>query len=65
MILVGGGRDKDYSHDGFSHWSEEDKQAMKLFQNIVAVWPETKEKVPEILEAMLQNPRAYYLNLRR
>ena len=26
--LIGSGRDKDYSHDGFSHWAEEDKDVM-------------------------------------
>lgn len=65
MILVGGGRDKDYGHDGFSHWSEEDKRVMEIFPNIASAWPETKEEVPDILEKMLQNPRAFYLNLRR
>ena len=26
--LIGSGRGKDYSHDGFSHWAEEDKDVM-------------------------------------
>jgi transketolase len=65
MILVGGGRDKDYGHDGFSHWSEEDKRVMDLFPTITSAWPEAKEEVPDILELMLQNPKAYSLNLRR
>lgn len=65
MLLVGGGRDRDYGHDGFSHWSEEDKKVMGVFPNIASCWPENKEDVPELLSMMLENPRAYYLNLRR
>ena len=65
MLLVGGGRDKDYGHDGFSHWSEADRRVMELFPQIASCWPENKEEIPELLEEMLKNPRAYYLNLRR
>lgn len=65
VVLVGGGRDKDYGHDGFSHWSEEDKQVMKIFPNIISIWPEEKESIPDIFEMILSNPRPYYLNLRR
>jgi transketolase len=65
IILAGGGRDKDYGHDGFSHWSEEDVQVMKLFPNIFSCWPEKKEDVPIILDNMIANPQPYYINLRR
>lgn len=63
--LVGGGRDRDYGHDGFSHWSEEDRKVMALFPNVDSVWPETKEDIPEILYSMITSPRPVYLNLRR
>ena len=65
MLLVGGGRNRDYGHDGFSHWSEEDKDVIKLFPNIISCWPESKEEVPDILDTMLKNPQPYYLNLKR
>lgn len=65
IILAGGGRDQDYGHDGFSHWSEEDRQVMALFSNITSAWPENKESIPDMLEMMISNPRPYYLNLRR
>ena len=35
--LVGSGRNRDYEHDGFSHWSEEDKDIMKVLKNITSV----------------------------
>jgi transketolase C-terminal domain/subunit len=28
--LVGSGRDKDYSHDGISHWAEDDEQILSF-----------------------------------
>jgi len=65
VILAGGGRDKDYGHDGFSHWSEEDKQAMQLFPNIQPFWPESKEDIPELLELAIQSGIPTYINLRR
>ena len=63
--LVGSGRDRDYSHDGFSHWAEEDRQVMKTFGNIEARWPETKEEIPALVEEMIRTKKPYYVNLRR
>lgn len=63
--LMGGGRDKDYLHDGFSHHSTEDREVMKLFPNIFAFWPETKEEIPELLEHILHNGEPCYVNLKR
>lgn len=63
--MVGGGRDQDYGHDGFSHWAEEDRDIMKILSDIGAYWPETKEEIPQILDYILANQRPTYLNLRR
>jgi transketolase len=63
--LVGGGRNKDYNEDGFSHWSEEDKQVMKIFPNIKSHWPETKEEIPDLMESIINNIKPTYLNLKR
>lgn len=63
--LIGGGRNKDYLHDGFSHWAKEDKQIMKVFSNIQAHWPEKKEDIPKVLESILFNNKPVYLNLIR
>ena len=65
VIMAGGGRDKDYGHDGFSHWSEEDRKVMSLFPNIISMWPENKESIPDIIDVLFSNPRPYYINLRR
>ena len=63
--LVGSGRDRDYQHDGFSHWSEEDRHIMKLFENIRSYWPKTKEEIPTLVKEMIETPKPYYINLRR
>ena len=44
--LIGMSRNRDYIHDGFSHWAEEDKEIMKIFSNIKALWPENKKEMP-------------------
>lgn len=63
--LVGSGRGRDYNRDGFSHWAEEDRQVMKIFDAIEVRWPETKEEIPALVEEMIRVEKPYYLNLRR
>lgn len=63
--LVGGGRDKDYHLDGFSHDATDGKQLMRLFKNIKSRWPETKEEIPHWVEKMVKEDGPWYLNLRR
>lgn len=63
--LIGSGRDRDYGHDGYSHFAEEDRKLMGILSNIEAFWPETKEELPQLLERILYNSRPSYLNLRR
>lgn len=63
--LIGAGRDKDYAHDGFSHWAEEDREVMQIFNNVMAQWPETFEEIPEIVNKMTKDNKPWYLNLKR
>lgn len=63
--LVGSGRDKDYEHDGFSHWSQEDKDVMKIFKNITSVWPQTADEVSDIVPKLLSDGNPWYINLKR
>lgn len=63
--LIGAGRDRDYAHDGISHWAEEDKRVMDIFTNIKAVWPEKKEEIPQLVEKMVKDNKPWYINLRR
>ncbi|OGD08952.1 hypothetical protein A2397_05050 [Candidatus Amesbacteria bacterium RIFOXYB1_FULL_44_23] len=65
VILVGSGRNKDYVHDGFSHWAQEDKAVMQIFKNIKSVWPETADEVSKIFPRMLKSRVPWYINLKR
>jgi transketolase C-terminal domain/subunit len=65
--LVGSGRDRDYSHDGISHWSEDDKEVLSLFENIHVHHPNSNEELETYMDDMLStSPHVpSYLNLRR
>lgn len=65
VILVGSGRDKDYNHDGFSHWSEEDKKVMRIFENIESFWPLTADEISDRLPKIIDERQPYYINLKR
>ena len=65
VYLVASGRDRDYDHDGFSHWAEEDREVMAILHRIEARWPKTKEEIPELVEEMIKREKPYYVNLRR
>lgn len=63
--LIGAGRDRDYAHDGFSHWAEEDREVLKIFSNIEASWPKKKEEIPNLVRNMIKDNKPWYLNLKR
>lgn len=71
--LIGSGRNKDYKHDGISHWSDD---AWKLFDpteqgegaildNIRALWPDTKEEIPDLVTNLIETKDPCFLSLRR
>ena len=63
--LIGTGRGRDYIHDGFSHWAEEDASLMKIFTNITSRWPETNDEIPALIDEMISNNSPYYVNLKK
>lgn len=63
--LIGSGRNKDYKHDGISHWACEDKKIMSILNNIESKWPDTKEEIPVLVETMVNKNKPWYINLRR
>lgn len=65
LKLIGSGRNKDYIHDGISHWAEEDRQIMKVFSNIKSYWPEDNKEVSKLVNKMLKDNNPYYINLRK
>lgn len=63
--LVGSGRDRDYSHDGISHWADDDELILKSLQNIKIYKPHTEEELVKIFPEFLYSDVPSYLNLRR
>lgn len=63
--LVGSGRDRDYSHDGISHWAEEDRDVMKIFGNIKSKWPEDNEELASLMDDFINDLSPWYINLKR
>ena len=63
--ICGSGRDKDYSHDGFTHDATDAKQFLNQFENIKQYWLDTKEEIPKIVEEMIGNDLPCFLSLRR
>lgn len=64
--LVMSGRDRDYAHDGFSHWSEDAKEIITTaFPNIKQYWPENKEEIPHMMDEFLYSDEPAFVSLRR
>lgn len=62
--LVGSGRNKDYIHDGITHWAEDDVNVISnCFPNISIYKPDVLTH--EIMSAMLYEHGPSYLNLKR
>lgn len=62
--LVGGGRDDDYHHDGFSH---NGTQAQKFLHDmdLTEYYPKEKEDVPEMVKSMVTSDTPSFISLKR
>lgn len=63
--LVGAGRNKDYSHDGISHWADDDEQVLSSLPNIKIFKPSSEKELIKILPEFLYSSQPSYLNLKR
>jgi len=63
--LVGSGRDKDYEHDGISHWAHDDEQVLASLPNIKVYKPTSLEELKKIWPEFINNKQPAYLNLVR
>lgn len=59
VILVGSGRDRDYAHDGFSHYAHDDAIISTAFPNIRVYY----EYIT--LEGIVKRKMPAYINLKR
>jgi transketolase len=63
--LIGSGRDKDYSHDGLSHWAHDDEQVLASLPNIQIYKPLNIKDLENNFLKFLYNNKPSYLNLTR
>jgi len=70
--LVGSGRDKDYAHDGISHWSEdidslffENDSFKPVLDRIWSHFPDDKKEIPDIVKEMVEINKPVFISLRR
>lgn len=63
--LIGSGRDRDYSHDGISHWAEDFGKIIATQENIKTYWPQDKDQVPGMVSELANLDRPAFLSLSR
>lgn len=63
--LVGSGRDRDYEHDGISHWAEDVRYFLDPMMNIKEYHPADNEAVVKMLGYMLFNDKPSFMSLKR
>jgi transketolase len=63
--LIGSGRDKDYSHDGLSHWAHDDEQVLSCLPNIKIYKPLSIQELENVFIKFLYSKEPAYLNLTR
>lgn len=63
--LLGSGRDKDYSHDGISHWAHDDEKVLRALPNIEVYKPGSLEELDMNFDQWINSTKPGYLNLTR
>lgn len=63
--LVGSGRDKDYEHDGISHWAHDDEAVLASVPNVKVYKPANIDELKEMFPIFINTPGPAYLNLKR
>jgi transketolase len=63
--LIGSGRDKDYSHDGLSHWAHDDEIVLQALPNIKIYKPKSIQELENIWPEFINSKEPAYLNLTR
>lgn len=63
--LLGSGRDKDYSHDGISHWAHDDRKVLEALPNIESYRPLDTKELERDFASWINSKSPAYLNLTR
>lgn len=65
VIIVGGGRDYDYEHDGWTHQSPDARAVLDTLPNIKQYWPDTNDDVIKSLHEALDSDNPSFISVRR
>jgi len=63
--LIGGGRNKDYAHDGFSHDASDVELFLGLLPSIDEYYPKSKEEIPQLLDIIIASNNPSFISLKR
>jgi transketolase len=63
--LLGSGRDYDYSHDGVTHWANDDELVLSSLPNIDIHKPQDLSELNTQFKDWIDSTNPAYLNLRR
>jgi len=63
--LIGSGRDRDYSHDGISHWAHDDMTVLQSLPNIESYKPADIRELEQWWPQFMFGTNPAYLNLTR
>lgn len=63
--IIGGGRDNDYGHDGYSHDASDDKKFMSQFDKIHPWWPEDNAELEKLFDMVVSTNEPFYINIKR
>lgn len=63
--LLGSGRDKDYSHDGITHWAHDDEEVLSSLPNINVYKPADLTALEKDFTQWINSSEPAYLNLMR
>ena len=63
--LIGSGRDRDYNHDGISHWAHDDETVLQALPNIGCFKPSSIIDLENIWDRFINSNNPEYLNLTR
>jgi transketolase len=61
--LVGGGRDKEYAHDGFSHHATDDMKILSTLENIEVYRPADLQELEQQFKEFLYSPNPAFMSL--
>ena len=63
--LIGSGRDRDYEHDGISHWAHDDSVVCAALPHLRMYRPNDLEQLQDYFYDWINSPDPGYLNLMR